>query len=421
MYQNIKLIIIFLLANFFIYLIMFFAASETVKSYTKLDTSQVEIKIRKMFHLSPFTVDPHSKMFNGSLFSIFNVSNQKNRPWISKTLPVTVENHQRYSPSCKERNITIAICVPISRGNPEKRRVVRETWGTYGTGKGGSNILTFFVGNGKPNEDPNIQDTLDAESKQFGDIFQGDFVDSYENLTLKSQSILRWVYDNCNNTRYVLKGDDDVYINIPLLLKHLDRTSRSRHNKPFIMGNVQRGARPIRDKKNKWYMSKDQFGGNKYPDYMSGPVYSMTSSALKLLIDAIPSVPFLWLEDIYITGLLAGKANVERVHNGWISLSKPHLSGINSLNKYISGHRYSGTELRKIHTELLSLRNGTTQAKKGGSILAFFSKTLNLRCRKLLKIEKKNMPKKFLKNIHSLFPHSIFCEFGYFSANFKGK
>lgn len=64
------------------------------------------------------------------------------------------------------------------------------------------------------------------EVADFGDIIEEDFLDTYHNLTLKSIAMLKWInltcYGSNNSTRssmpqYVLKTDDDVFINIDRL------------------------------------------------------------------------------------------------------------------------------------------------------------------------------------------------------------
>jgi len=41
------------------------------------------------------------------------------------------------------------------------------------------------------------EEALNVESGRYGDIVQGNFVDSYRNLTLKSLTDLDWVVDHC--------------------------------------------------------------------------------------------------------------------------------------------------------------------------------------------------------------------------------
>ena len=69
---------------------------------------------------------------------------------------------------------------------------------------------------------------MTEESRTHGDILQEDFVDSYMNLTLKSVMGLKWVSNHCMKAEFVMKTDDDIYVNINSLLNHLHEGPRSR-------------------------------------------------------------------------------------------------------------------------------------------------------------------------------------------------
>ena len=43
---------------------------------------------------------------------------------------------------------------------------------------------------------------------------QESFIDTYANLTVKSLLLLRWFTQRCEDSQYVMKTDDDVYINL---------------------------------------------------------------------------------------------------------------------------------------------------------------------------------------------------------------
>ena len=47
------------------------------------------------------------------------------------------------------------------------------------------------------------------------------FQDSYHNLTLKTVMGLKWVKDHCSQARFVMKTDDDIFVNLPKLHKAL--------------------------------------------------------------------------------------------------------------------------------------------------------------------------------------------------------
>ena len=43
------------------------------------------------------------------------------------------------------------------------------------------------------------------------------FQDIYYNLTLKTVMGLKWTSIYCNQAKYIMKTDDDIFVNIPLL------------------------------------------------------------------------------------------------------------------------------------------------------------------------------------------------------------
>ena len=57
---------------------------------------------------------------------------------------------------------------------------------------------------------------------------QGNFVDSYNNLTLKTISMLEWAERHCSRVPFVLKTDDDMYIHMPQLFGILDKSQKER-------------------------------------------------------------------------------------------------------------------------------------------------------------------------------------------------
>ena len=68
---------------------------------------------------------------------------------------------------------------------------------------------------------------LDEESRRHGDILKEGFVDTYQNLTLKSMFMLKFAHTQLvdKKTQWVLKVDDDCYVDIRVLL-HYTRTIR---------------------------------------------------------------------------------------------------------------------------------------------------------------------------------------------------
>jgi len=55
---------------------------------------------------------------------------------------------------------------------------------------------------------------INAEFVMYKDLVQGNFFDSYKNLTLKAVLGLRWVSQYCRNAPFAIKVDDDTFLNI---------------------------------------------------------------------------------------------------------------------------------------------------------------------------------------------------------------
>lgn len=141
---------------------------------------------------------------------------------------------------------------------------------------------------------------------------KGLFIDTYNNLTLKTISALEWSWTHCSRVQYVLKTDDDVYINTPVLLDILDEVVDRRRT---IMGYLTKGWRPIRNMKSHYFISKRQFQENKFPDFHTGPAYVLTSDIVQQLYHAALNETYFKLEDVFITGMLANnQSNIQHLH-----------------------------------------------------------------------------------------------------------
>jgi beta-1,3-galactosyltransferase 1 len=96
-----------------------------------------------------------------------------------------------------------------------------------------------------------LQKHVEEESNEFSDIIIEDFVDTYNNLTIKTLMLLKWVKNNCNSTGYVMKTDDDVYINVKNLAVFVNRIPEA-DSQDILCGRLICSARPISDPTSKW-------------------------------------------------------------------------------------------------------------------------------------------------------------------------
>jgi len=123
---------------------------------------------------------------------------------------------------------TLFVAIISAPGNMEKRESIRNTWLSHLTSSNELGIglagYAFIVGR---TQNKSNQDDIDFESNLLEDIIQVDMMDSYYNLTLKVTGLLNWLNLNCQKVDFVLKVDDDVYVNVRNLAETLPTLSNN--------------------------------------------------------------------------------------------------------------------------------------------------------------------------------------------------
>ncbi|KAK6964336.1 beta-1 3-galactosyltransferase 1 [Biomphalaria glabrata] len=254
-------------------------------------------------------------------------------------------------PNVSCNNSELVICVLSKRNNFHTRRTIRETWGSYAYDRRNNASLIFFIGSEIPSTTllDSDQPMVDTESNILGDILQEEYIDSYNNLSLKTVSILKWVTFQCPKSKFILKSDDDMFINVPLLVRKLREIE---HRLPqFVMGSVRYHEKPSRQKSSKIYTPYSVYKDDEFPPFTAGPTYAMTTKTAKLLYQTTLQLPLFRLEDVYVTGFCAQKANVSLVNNAHFLEGKHDASGCLFRNQ-ISGEGFTTEEINQIYKEL---------------------------------------------------------------------
>ncbi|XP_075547275.1 beta-1,3-galactosyltransferase 5-like [Dermacentor variabilis] len=206
------------------------------------------------------------------------------------------------------RYLAVVVCSSVERF--EHRAAIRATWGRdVGDDKGAG--VFFLVG--KPDATPrgqDIQNRLINESARHNDVIQADFRDTYRNLTIKTLFLLKWAYVNCSSTRFVLKADDDMFVNVERLLSFLEAYGGNRA-RPFLAGHVLQGRKAVRQAGSKWYLPLSVYEPDWLPSYVYGSGYVMSREAVRPLFTEALSTPFLYVEDVFLTGIVAQKVGIE--------------------------------------------------------------------------------------------------------------
>ena len=144
---------------------------------------------------------------------------------------------------------------------------------------------------------------MDIESRESRDIVVGDFIDSYANLYKKMLPTIRWPLHQCR-TKYILKTDDDCYVNIDICLSFLIDYD-SKESKPLYTGREASSSPIERDPKSKHYLPNDIYPlRTMYPPYIAGGGYLFSGSLLKKLDKASEASPLFAIEDACFGSLM---------------------------------------------------------------------------------------------------------------------
>jgi len=150
----------------------------------------------------------------------------------------------------------LLVLVNSAPGNVENRRTSRETCGR------GFHRLLFMLG---AVESRAAQAALEEENRTYRDLVQGNFLESYRNLTYKHVMGLKWTAYCCPGARYVLKTDDDVFVNCPALLDFLSQDLLLWGARRLILCQTLTFEYVRRSLKSKWLVSLLEYPGRLYP------------------------------------------------------------------------------------------------------------------------------------------------------------
>lgn len=186
------------------------------------------------------------------------------------------------------------------------------------------------------------------EASRFDDVVQGNFMDSYENMTLKSLLGLKFVSEYCRPAKYLLKSDDDMFVNLPYLVDILARTPHRRS----IMGPLNIGSQVMRN--GKWKLTYDQFPFAHFPPYESGAAYVITADVVKELYDTAEYVPHIFIDDVYITGILGRILDISHVRQAGFAHWSSAVPGVCDFvrNRVITGTGMTPFRLEGIWSEM---------------------------------------------------------------------
>lgn len=154
------------------------------------------------------------------------------------------------------------------------------------------------------------QEFIKQESAQHMDLVQGNFVEHYRNLTYKHVMGLAWVTKYCSQAKFVIKIDDDIAVDVHQIRQMILYKYAKIRNE--LLGLVQIDAHPLRTNESKWQVTREEFAGNVYPPFLSGWCYIAPMDVVQKLVIFAHTLPYFWIDDVFITGILADKLGIAR-------------------------------------------------------------------------------------------------------------
>ncbi|OCT91297.1 hypothetical protein XELAEV_18014348mg [Xenopus laevis] len=211
---------------------------------------------------------------------------------------------------CERNPPFLVLLVTTTYKQKEARNAIRQTWGKERQ-IGDLLISTYFLLGASANV--TIQEELIEESDTYNDIIQGDFRDTYYNLTLKTMMGIEWICAHCPQTKFVMKTDSDMFVNTGYLVELLVKKNQTTN---FVTGSLRPDDVPIRNIHSKWYISETEYPLDQYPPFCSGTGYVFSVDVAQKIQNVSTTVPFFKLEDVYVGMCLEKlKINLQDLHS----------------------------------------------------------------------------------------------------------
>uniref|UniRef100_A0A8C5RAJ0 Hexosyltransferase n=1 Tax=Leptobrachium leishanense TaxID=445787 RepID=A0A8C5RAJ0_9ANUR len=258
--------------------------------------------------------------------------------------------------ACSGREVFLLTVVFSNPENKSRRERIRQTWGNVTAFKGRAVIKVFALG--RPVSE-NTQSELEEEAQNHQDIVEGSFIDSYQNETLKMTMMIEWVVTFCPNARFILKTEENMFVNIKSLADHL--LGLETQSEDLYLGRVIHQGIPTRDPQSPNFVPLTSYSETYYPDYCSGAAMVLSQDVTRKVYLVSDQVSTLLPSDVFV-GICAQRAGVLSIHSARFSGSR-HVSYNRCCYKFIFSS--SGNQWDESNKGLV-LSNVTEISTQGG-------------------------------------------------------
>jgi beta-1,3-galactosyltransferase 1 len=258
--------------------------------------------------------------------------------YINETLPP----HMMPKDFCKTKKLLLVMICSRPDGF-EIRSAIRETWGRKHAD------ASFFFLLGEVKNDYLLQHKVEVEHIRYGDTIQERFVDTYNNLSIKSVNMLKLFNKHCAKSHlFLMKVDDDVFLNVNKVVRAL--ALRTRHT-GLLLGRVRSHTKPFRSRSSKWYMPYKWYRPKTYPPFVCGPAYVMSVDVALKLYKCAMKHQLIYIEDVYLTGICARLMQIKPKNNDLFTCNRLRMN-ICQYKHFYTLHYYTAAEIRDSYRAL---------------------------------------------------------------------
>ncbi|CAG00613.1 unnamed protein product [Tetraodon nigroviridis] len=224
--------------------------------------------------------------------------------------PMLLDVPDKCGGAAKSGEVFLLLVVKSSPLNYDRREVLRKTWAAERLHNGAWIRRIFISGTtAEGHEKTRLNKLLLAENREYKDILQWDFSDSFYNLTLKQILFLEWMERNCPGARFLLNGDDDVFANTDNMVEYLQNLRDNDGSQHLFIGHLNIYMPPVRDTWSKYYVPFQIHKPDYYPPYCSGGGFLLSGFTAKVIYKMSESITILPIDDVYM-GMCLAKAGL---------------------------------------------------------------------------------------------------------------
>jgi len=206
--------------------------------------------------------------------------------------------------SSAKRHLRLFVGILSAPGKFENREGIRNTWVKLLDGKEEKRDFEYKFILGQFT-DADLERRIKEEAEKFGDIEFFPITENYRNIGHKTLAIMTYATEHFNSD-YVMKMDDDSFLNLPKLLADLEHRPREKLYLGMDIGEYF----PNRSPASQWYMPYSEYKPSKGPHLIVGCGYVISKDGVEYLAKrAKDGTPVLSLEDVN-TAVLLADANI---------------------------------------------------------------------------------------------------------------